>query len=456
MNTSKSLQVSGSYNDIFKRTFPVIISFFIPQFNYLINTIFIGHIDTFHLGVGAIVSLYYLVFSIIGIGFNNGIQIIIAYFAGKDDRKNIQSTFFNACLWAVLISGISILFTFTLMDPYFRWTLNDPHIIQSASDFLKIRIWGLPFLYLYLLRNALYINYNSTTTLILFSLFEAAINIILDYGLIFGNLGLPRLGFQGAAYASLIAEVAGFIAVIIHLKRYPLEQAKYKITYKFAFDAEISKKILKTTLPIALQMALSVISWEITFSFIANRSETFLAASNILRNIFSIMSVLVWGIGNTTNSIISNLYGQEKIKEMHAFIRRVFTVSWSITLLAAVVLYLGRPLVVSLFSSDPTVAALLQSSYVLILITINISSVSGIFFNAILPLEKGKNIILIEIISVLAYCTYAYLMANYYRLSLTWIWSSEILYTVLLGVCSFYFLRRKLRQPHMLCARYNA
>ena len=71
---------------------------------------------------------------------------------------------------------------------------------------MRIRITGLPFLYVYQMRNALLVGTNNSRYLVLGTLAETVSNILFDYLLIFGNLGFPEMGLKGAALASVIAE----------------------------------------------------------------------------------------------------------------------------------------------------------------------------------------------------------------------------------------------------------
>src|SRR5438445_299711 len=86
-------------------------------------------------------------------------------------------------------------------------------ILVPQVNFLCIRIWGLPLLYMYQLRNAVLVGTNNSRFLVIGTLVETLTNIVLDYALITGKLGFHKIGFNGAAIASIIAEAAGFLTV---------------------------------------------------------------------------------------------------------------------------------------------------------------------------------------------------------------------------------------------------
>src|SRR5688500_15156640 len=134
-------------------------------------------------------------------------------------------------------------------------------IAEMAIGFLRIRIWGLPLLYLYVMRNALLVGTNQTRLLVWGTLAEAVTNIVLDYGLIYGKLGLPELGFNGAAYASIIAEATGLVViyVVIHVKGIHRSFAFFET---IRWDSGITKLILVKSSPLIVQYAISIMSWE--------------------------------------------------------------------------------------------------------------------------------------------------------------------------------------------------
>jgi Na+-driven multidrug efflux pump len=82
-----------------------------------------------------------------------------------------------------------------------------------AVHFLYIRAWGLPFLYMFQIRNSLLVGVNRSRLIIYGSLVETIANIFLDYSFIFGHFGFPKMGFNGAAVASVISEIIAFLTV---------------------------------------------------------------------------------------------------------------------------------------------------------------------------------------------------------------------------------------------------
>jgi len=107
-----------------------------------------------------------------------------------------------------LLPLLGIIITYSAA-PYIFKSFTDQSIYTTTIEFLKIRIWGLPFLYLYQMRNGLLVGTNQSKLLVYGTLAETITNIVLDYGLIFGNLGLPKLGFKWSSLCKYCRRVFG-------------------------------------------------------------------------------------------------------------------------------------------------------------------------------------------------------------------------------------------------------
>jgi Na+-driven multidrug efflux pump len=216
---ASQLQVNISLRQIWKTTLPLSFAIFIPQVNFVANNIFLGHLKSGQsLAVAGLTGVYYLIFSAIGYGLNNGLQALISKKAGENDVKEIGILFGQGILISMIMALGGILFTWWVLPSIFKVMVLDESNGQMAQDFLSVRILGLPFLYLYQMRNALLVGINQSKYMILGTLAEVLANLFFDFVLIFGKLGFPELGFLGAAYGSVFAEITGVVVIFLVLK----------------------------------------------------------------------------------------------------------------------------------------------------------------------------------------------------------------------------------------------
>jgi multidrug resistance protein, MATE family len=210
--TNDNLKVKVTNKQILSIAMPITLAILIPQINMLTNSIFLGDYSTEALGNAGITGVYYLIFAVAGHGLNNAMQSVFSHHAGSGDTgvfKIILSQGIRICLQ---LSLIGILFTW-FIAPFILQSVAAANAYPQEMSFLRIRIWGLPFLYLFLTGNAFLVASLNSKYLMIGFICEAMVNILLDYVLIKGRFGFPEMGFNGAAVASVVAEIIGFIVV---------------------------------------------------------------------------------------------------------------------------------------------------------------------------------------------------------------------------------------------------
>ena len=349
---STGLQVEISYRQIWKIALPIALALLVPQLNLLINGVFLGHHSEQSLAIAAITGVYYLIFAGIGFGLNNGLQTLISRRAGENRPEEIGKLFTQGVFIGMVVALIGILITLFVTPPILRAFLSEKQSSQSV-DFLRIRILGLPFLYVYQLRNALLVGINKSKYLIIGTLAETIANIFFDYTLIFGKLGFPEMGFNGAAVASIIAEFTGMIVIFAVISRKGIAK-KFSLFSKFRFDMTNARLIMKISGPLAFQHAASILAWFFFYMLVArNASQTGLAVSTTMRNVFGVFGTCFWALAATTNSMVSNVIGQGKKDEVIHLIGKLTRLSFCIALVVCLLLNLFPGVYLSLFRNDP-------------------------------------------------------------------------------------------------------
>jgi putative MATE family efflux protein len=311
----------------------------VPQLNFITNNIFLGRLGQEALGLAGITGVYYLIFAVVGHGLNNGLQALISRRAGENRIGEIGKLFTQGIYISFGFAALGILFTWFVAPIILGWSLHDPHRVAIAVRFLNIRILGLPFLYVYQMRNALLVGTNQTRYLILGTSTEAIVNVFFDYTLIYGKLGLPEMGFNGAAIASIISELAGLVVLFLVL-RYKGISKQLNLFQTWKFESSNSKLIIIQSAPLIAQHAISIISWEFFYILIEHHGARDLAVSNTMRNMFGFFGCFTWAFAATANTMVSNVIGQNKHQLVMPLIKKIMTWSFGFASIVCLVLNL--------------------------------------------------------------------------------------------------------------------
>ncbi len=437
-----SLQFENSRRQIIRMALPISLAIFIPQLNFVINNIFLGHYlkDTMALAVAGITGVYYLIFAAIGYGLNNGLQTLIARRAGENRPEEIGKLFSQGVWIGLVMAAIGIVITYQLTPYIFSLILRDPLVLQKALGFLHIRIWGLAFLYIYQLRNALLVGTNQSRYLVAGTLAETLSNILFDYLFIFGAAGFPELGFEGAAYASVLSEFIGMF-VVYAVIRYKGIAQRFQLFADFSFSAANNKLILSVSAPLMFQHAISIISWQYFFLLIEHHGAMAMKVSNIMRNIFGLFGCFSWAFAATTNAMVSNLIGQGKQNEVIPLIKRIIQLSAGSILVIAILLNLFPEPFIALFGQDQAFTTEALPVLRVVTLALLMMAFSTIMINTVTASGNTRITFYIEAMAIVFYCAYVYVVCEYFFLPITYGWMSEWLYWICLFTPSLLYVR---------------
>ena len=423
---SHELKLGISYRQILQMSLPISFAILVPQFNYLINSFFLSQLGPGYIGAAGLTGVYYLIFTAVGFGLNNGLQGLISR-RGVQERENEIGTLFMQSVYVSLaIAAAGIILTFTAAPIIFK-KYTDPLLFDQSMGFLSIRIWGLPFLYLYQMRNALLVGTNQSKLLIWGTLAETLSNILLDYVLIFGHWGFPALGFNGAAYASVVAECIGMIVVFVIINAKNMGE-RFGLFKSFRFNPSITKTILIQSSPLILQYGISIVSWEFFFVLVSHDGRMALDISQIMRLMFGFFGIFIWAFAATSNTMVSNIIGQGMNKRVLILIRRIATLSLGFTILIFIPLQIFPEALLNFLNLDPAYIPMAVPVFRVVTFAILIMSVSTVCLNAVTGTGNTRINLMIEAFTICIYCFYIYYVLEVKNLSIAWGWGSELLY----------------------------
>ncbi len=435
-----NLQVNISNKQILGIALPITAAIIVPQINFITNNIFLGGLGQGALALAGITGVYYLIFAVVGHGLNNGLQALISRRAGENRIDAIGNLFSQGIRIALVFAAIGIAITWLVAPKVLSWSLHDPESVRTCVRFLNIRILGLPFLYVYQMRNALLVGTNQSKYLIIGTAIEALTNIFFDYGLIYGKFGMPQMGFDGAAYASIISEFAG-LAVIFIVIRLNGVSKQLHLFKNWTYDAANAKLIVVQSYPLILQFVISIMSWEFFYILIEHHGQQALAISNTMRNIFGFFGCFTWAFAATANTMVSNVIGQNLQEQVPRLINRIMFWSLGFASLVCLFLNLFPHAFLSIYGQgeDFITAAIpvlrIVSSALLFM------SISVVWMNAVTGTGNSKMNLLSEFAAITLYCIYVYTVLEKMNLPLVWGWASEWIYWTTIFIPSFWYIR---------------
>jgi Na+-driven multidrug efflux pump len=207
------------------------------------------------------------------------------------------------------------------------------------------------------------------------------------------------------------------------------------------FDIELSQRTLAVSSPLIIQFLFSIGGWMAFFIFIEHLGEQSLAASQVLRNIFGIVGIGTWALATTCNTMVSNLIGQGRQKDVIRIILKICGLSFIYAVVLCLLLLAFSNEFLSIYSNNKELVQFALPSLRVIVLATLIMSLSTVVFNGVVGTGNTLVNLTMEITCVGSYLVYCYIVIYRWQSPLYVCWGSEFIYWSALLLCSSIYLK---------------
>ena len=305
------------YRHVLGIALPIIIQNGITNFVSMLDNIMVGQVGTIPMSGVSIVNQLLFVFNLCVFGASSGAGIFTAQFHGSRDDEGIRHTFRFKILCCSAISligvGLFLLWGRPLIGLYLTGE-GDAAMAEGAMgyglEYLKVMIWGfLPFAvsnaYASTLRET-----GETRVPMVAGISAVLVNLVLNYVLIFGHFGAPKMGIRGAALATVISRFVE-LAVVAgwthrHSGRNPFILDVYKSLY---IPGRLLKDIAIKGMPLLINEFLWSSAMAVSNQCYSTCGLDVVPAMNIASTLFGLGSVVFLSMGNAVGIIMGQMLG---------------------------------------------------------------------------------------------------------------------------------------------------
>ena len=345
----------GFYRRLMKLSMPIVLQNLITFSLGLIDTFMVSQLGNTEMA--AVTAANVPVFLLISIvfGVQSGLGILVSQYWGKQDMKSISRSIGVAAAAGVVVAAL-------LAAVLFLWPVQ---IMDLLSNNHELSILGAPYLkligisYIFNMLSSVYASAqrsaeNSSFGMHLFGA-STLINTGLTYLPIFGTLGFPMLGIQGAAIATLCSRICEFLICVVYALRDKRIRMRWAAFFRPGWD--MLRRFLKYASPVVLNEA----GWGLGNSLLTvilgytENSVEMLAANAVMGNLNRLFLVFCFGLGAATAVLVGKAIGEgqneEEVMSLSNALLRFTIVSGAVLAVIALALLpsLFTPVVFPLF-----------------------------------------------------------------------------------------------------------
>lgn len=427
-----SLAPAGGVREVLVLAYPVILTQISMTAMGIVDSAMVGTLGATELGAVGFGGIWLWTFACFFIGTMTGVQTFVSQRKGAGTPRECGAWAWQGVYAVAPMGLLASAILFFGASTGVRLLGPSEELQPLAASYVSARSIGMTGLLCAVAFSSFFRGIGDTRTPLYATLMANGVNVVLDYGLIFGELGLPKLGVAGAGIATAIAEWIYMAALVVPFLRSGIRH-RYHTTKRTPKPADI-RRLLRTGAPIGGQWWLEMVSFAAFTTLVAKMGDASMAASQAFVALLSISFMQAIGLATAVQTLVGQYIGSKQLE----FAERSFRSGLKLAVLLAgviAILFSSVPeLLVGIFTDDPEVIRLGRPLMVI--------GALFQFFDAFGIVADGAlrgagdtrwPFVIRFALAWLVFVPLAYVMGFVLEGGLTWAWAAGAIHVVLLS-----------------------
>lgn len=365
--------------EMFQKALPIIITQYSAIAMQLFDAWMLAKLGTTELAAIASSGMLILLMVTFGAGFMSAVITTVSQAFGRKNNEDVLTYGLHGILLAVCL-GASFIVFYPASETLFLLCGHSGDLLKFETLYFQISLFSILPQILTVSLAYFFISIHRTWIAMLMGVSGFLANAVASYGLVFGALGFPQLGFVGAAWGTVIASSIQMVClVLVFLRMLPKQRNQL-----FRFSSKKTRNLWDLGLPAAFHAAIDVLAWGVILVFFIQMfGEKDQAAAAILIRCLQTCYLPADGFASVMMSSVGHSLGANAIEEaqrkVSVALRAVITYMAGMGLL----LYMARVPVIELFTTDTEVYRILMSSLVYVAVIQVFDSFNITYINAL-------------------------------------------------------------------------
>lgn len=315
------IEIKNIRTSILALAIPAILEMMLHTLVWTADTAMIGRLNPAAISaVNLGAQIVFTIGNVIG-GIGIGAVALVSRSIGANDKARAGRIATQSIGIGVLTSIFIGLVGLLTSGIIFRNLVEDPKVIELGTEYLQILFVGSIFLIPLLITNSIVRGSGNAVVPLASALVANAVNIIGDYVLIFGKFGFPEMGVKGAAIATAVAQMVGFMVTLIFIL---MGKANINIKLKniFKFKGEDIKNIVKLSVPATLEVGMNEGSRLLSIFWLARLGTLAFSGHSLATAAESISYMPGFGFALATTALVGQNLGANNPERAEIIVKK--------------------------------------------------------------------------------------------------------------------------------------
>lgn len=341
----------GFYKKMLKLAIPIALQNMLSACAVLVDTAMVSGLGNVSISAVSVSGRWNFILELFLFGFCAGAATLIAQYWGMQDKSKIRRTYLVTLLCAGLCSTLLLVATRFWTPQMLRVFTDEGAVVEAAGPYLKILAFGEIFLSVSMVTNLANRAVGEVRIPFVASTVSVLVNVVLNYGLIYGNLGLPALGLRGAALATLVSQICQAILSLglTALKKSPILPVPGQ---PLEIDLDFFKKYITVCLPVILNEGLWGLGNSGYAMVLARQGSDNYAAYSIFNNVTELVFVFFVGVCSACGILLGHVVGSGDLEEGYRVGKRAMILTPVMGLVLGIALMLVKTPILGAFPME--------------------------------------------------------------------------------------------------------
>ena len=323
-----------------------------------------GYSQTALSGVSMVNQIQFLL-QMLMLGTGSAIGVLGAQYWGKGELIPVRKATSIGVLLGSIVSLVMMALVFFFPEGAIGLLTNEEAVIAEGSKYLVIVCFS--YIFFAVSANLLSALRSVETVRIGFvvNLLALVVNIVLNYGLIYGRLGMPEMGVEGAAIATLAARVVEFVVVVIYVL-FLDKKICWRPKHLLKIDPVMFGDYIRVGMPLILANGIWGVAMSVQTAILGRLGEDTIAANSIATTLFQVVTVVTYAASTASGVVNGKTVGEGDIPRVKAYTKTLQILFLGIGVLTSLTLFACRDFIIGLYDVTPA-AAELSRQFILVL-----------------------------------------------------------------------------------------
>ena len=371
------------YRNVFALVVPMALQNLINVGVTAADVIMLGRVGEKALSGASLAGQVQYIMVLFVFGLTSGATVLTAQYWGKGDKRTIEKILGIGMKAALLVTVVFMAAALCIPGLLMKIFTNDPEVISEGIKYLRIVAFSYVFMgitqvYLYIMRSVERVVVATVVYLV-----SLLCNVVLNSIFIFGLLGFPAMGVQGAALGTLISRLVELLLVFGYARMYN-KDIKFRFAYFMKSDRMLLMDFLRYALPVVMNEVMWGLGTAANTAILGHMGSAAVAANSVAQVARQLATVVAFGLASATAIYLGKTIGEQKFEQAKAYAHRFLVLSVIMGLAGGALVLGAAPIATSMLALTDTAKEYLKfmffvMSYFVVAQSFNTTLVVGTF-----------------------------------------------------------------------------